>query len=328
MVNASSSGNRNACAIGYQTCQECGKRFSGPAGKTRKRKYCSASCRGKGTMTSAEASRRRALRVNNFAGVPGPKPCEQCQKVYQPTSSRQKYCASCSSPRTARSGFQRAAATETVEVTCRGCGEQFVYEYKGGRRRYYCTPECRLIALTPKGPSQRPCDTCGEGYTPLSDTDQYCRACRPKGKVTRTCAYCNTTFQTWRSQPRRFCSMACRSKLQTFSQERLCEKCGTAFTATHPRAKFCTVCVREKRDRARLRRYNLSREELERLQTRHDGKCWICLTNQGVCVDHDHSTGLVRGWLCRPCNSALHFVERPGWWERATSYLEGGGVSG
>lgn len=32
------------------------------------------------------------------------------------------------------------------------------------------------------------------------------------------------------------------------------------------------------------------------------GRCAICGTNAEV-VDHDHSTGLVRGWLCRSCNA-------------------------
>lgn len=40
----------------------------------------------------------------------------------------------------------------------------------------------------------------------------------------------------------------------------------------------------------------------------HDGRCGLCGNDRRPLVeDHDHGTGLVRGWLCRPCNS------REGW---------------
>lgn len=35
----------------------------------------------------------------------------------------------------------------------------------------------------------------------------------------------------------------------------------------------------------------------------HDGRCAVCGAPVGVILeDHDHETGLSRGWLCRPCN--------------------------
>ncbi len=37
-----------------------------------------------------------------------------------------------------------------------------------------------------------------------------------------------------------------------------------------------------------------------------DGTCAICGRNgRELVVDHDHATGEIRGWLCRPCNSAI-----------------------
>lgn len=39
-----------------------------------------------------------------------------------------------------------------------------------------------------------------------------------------------------------------------------------------------------------------------------DGRCGLCGNGKMPLVeDHDHDTGLVRGWLCRSCNS------REGW---------------
>ncbi|MGC4989901.1 endonuclease domain-containing protein [Nocardia salmonicida] len=41
-----------------------------------------------------------------------------------------------------------------------------------------------------------------------------------------------------------------------------------------------------------------------------DGQCAICAEpwerggNWGMVLDHDHNTGLIRGWLCRNCNAA------------------------
>ncbi len=71
-------------------------------------------------------------------------------------------------------------------------------------------------------------------------------------------------------------------------------------------------------DRARsghLRRtYALTTEEFDALHLIQKGKCAICATEdpcnrwQRFAVDHDHTTGVVRGLLCHPCNTALGLV--------------------
>lgn len=52
--------------------------------------------------------------------------------------------------------------------------------------------------------------------------------------------------------------------------------------------------------------------------------CDVCGKPMAVTphADHDHSTGLFRGWVCKSCNVGLAFVERPGWIECAKSYLD------
>ena len=37
--------------------------------------------------------------------------------------------------------------------------------------------------------------------------------------------------------------------------------------------------------------------------------CWICRSQDNLCLDHDHETDLVRGILCKSCNSGLAFFK-------------------
>jgi ribosomal protein S27AE len=34
-------------------------------------------------------------------------------------------------------------------------------------------------------------------------------------------------------------------------------------------------------------------------------RCPFCGSSKKICVDHDHKTGLVRGWICGECNLIL-----------------------
>lgn len=52
------------------------------------------------------------------------------------------------------------------------------------------------------------------------------------------------------------------------------------------------------------------------------GACEICgKTADRLRYDHDHATGLFRGWLCHKCNVGLHYAEDPAWLERALRYI-------
>lgn len=56
----------------------------------------------------------------------------------------------------------------------------------------------------------------------------------------------------------------------------------------------------------RARAYKISVEELTRLLSESEGKCDICKKETPkMNVDHCHSTGKVRGVLCRDCNLAI-----------------------
>jgi len=56
------------------------------------------------------------------------------------------------------------------------------------------------------------------------------------------------------------------------------------------------------------RHFNLTLEEYAAMNTAQGGTCAICNCPPGdtpLCVDHCHTTGRVRGLLCRLCNTAL-----------------------
>jgi hypothetical protein len=84
------------------------------------------------------------------------------------------------------------------------------------------------------------------------------------------------------------------------------------------------------RTRRYMRRYSLSKygitvADFDRMVASQDGRCWICrcVPPSTLCVDHDHKTGVVRGLLCRPCNSTLGRHENdPLFLSRMVEYLK------
>lgn len=53
------------------------------------------------------------------------------------------------------------------------------------------------------------------------------------------------------------------------------------------------------------------------------GYCQLCGEGPvGLVLDHDHSTGAVRGAICRRCNARLARVDREGWERLAVAYVQ------
>ena len=61
----------------------------------------------------------------------------------------------------------------------------------------------------------------------------------------------------------------------------------------------------ERKKRARAKRYKMEPEDLDRIMVRAGGCCEICGSSEELHIDHDHSTGAVRGVLCPRCNQGL-----------------------
>jgi hypothetical protein len=51
--------------------------------------------------------------------------------------------------------------------------------------------------------------------------------------------------------------------------------------------------------------YNMTEAELVEFRKRNSGMCELCNTRPGRVVDHDHGSGIVRGFLCGLCNTGL-----------------------
>jgi len=69
-------------------------------------------------------------------------------------------------------------------------------------------------------------------------------------------------------------------------------------------------------------RYGLTEVDIEYLLARQQGVCAICrCTMARMVVDHDHSTGVVRGLLCHPCNIKLHALDKWTHRDAAVAYL-------
>lgn len=76
--------------------------------------------------------------------------------------------------------------------------------------------------------------------------------------------------------------------------------------------------------RKRLRSLGLEQAEADAMFARYEGACWICRVRPAVVIDHDHTTGVVRGAACHTCNgSVLAKADAdPEFLARVTAYLD------
>lgn len=105
--------------------------------------------------------------------------------------------------------------------------------------------------------------------------------------------------------------------------EKECKDCGGLFTKTGRNQIRCSSCkpIHEKKmnrlyDRKKWYRdqYGITLEGYTEMFKNQNGRCSICEIPQeeltiALAVDHCHSTGNVRGLLCRNCNLMIGFAK-------------------
>ena len=132
-------------------------------------------------------------------------------------------------------------------------------------------------------------------------------------------------------------------------KEFICDLCGIVFESRYKGTRhYCDSCkVQGQRLRAikwysknkyrykpirraitLQRRYSISVENYDEMYNKQDGKCAICGkwcpngSCNGLCVDHDHKTNVIRGLLCKSCNLTLGRLENN--WNEFMEYLSVG----
>lgn len=69
-------------------------------------------------------------------------------------------------------------------------------------------------------------------------------------------------------------------------------------------------------------KYGITEQDWLQLLDKQGGHCACCPETEGLCVDHCHTTGKVRGLLCHHCNRALGlFRDNPEYITNALNYL-------
>jgi hypothetical protein len=107
----------------------------------------------------------------------------------------------------------------------------------------------------------------------------------------------------------------------------ICKPCHKAYSATvKPRAKRAAR-------KHQLSRYGVTEEQYAQMIEAQRGLCAICeqpnTNDRQLAVDHDHSTGAVRGLLCTGCNASLgRFHDSTHILRRAVDYLNSHAFNG
>lgn len=103
-----------------------------------------------------------------------------------------------------------------------------------------------------------------------------------------------------------------------------CKQCFQTLQSRRYRTKGHTKA----REYNLRRQYGISPLDYEALLASQDNGCAICgkspeLNGQYLAVDHNHTTGEIRGLLCQPCNTGIGLLnDSPSQLRLALRYLE------
>jgi len=142
--------------------------------------------------------------------------------------------------------------------------------------------------------------------------------------LSRLCNKCNTTKNI---------SEFYKNHKGKYGHSSICKVCKNKYL--HDRIPTIPESIREKkRDYDRFKRYGVLKKEYDELYILQDGVCLVCgkpetgIYKSGkpilnLSVDHDHSSGLIRGLLCRTCNISIgNAKNNPDILRSAANYLD------
>ena len=84
------------------------------------------------------------------------------------------------------------------------------------------------------------------------------------------------------------------------------QRCGKCKRVTQKKQKIAQAAWRKKRPHYfQAYRYKASEETIAKMKSQQAGRCAICARTSQLVVDHNHTTGVIRGLLCINCNFGL-----------------------
>ena len=189
------------------------------------------------------------------------------------------------------------------------------------------------------------CDDCLPVYETAQREEQARRMVVRPRNLRKVCAVCGKKFVADRGH-QKYCSATCKA---TAKREReaaggkrvpsviACEGCGKEFQQNRVFQRFCShECWRNHpetrrtaRNKGRWYAFGVDLEAQSAWRATQDDRCEVCWRELGegksgvaVVIDHDHTTGLVRGLICKQCNAALGRVrDDPEVLRRLVKYL-------
>lgn len=137
------------------------------------------------------------------------------------------------------------------------------------------------------------------------------------------------------------CEKCGKSIIKTVHNKKYCNDCGKSMSWYKPenRTKYRDIVAEHKyyekhKDKVKLRsmtrhlrtKYGITPEDVTAMKSSQDNKCKICgddLSTVKSCIDHQHTTGKIRGILCHRCNVGLgYFKDSTDRLLSAITYLE------
>lgn len=123
-----------------------------------------------------------------------------------------------------------------------------------------------------------------------------CRTCGVAQPIERFPIVRKRSGQTYRTSPCRDCTNEYHRRHYERNRGRIRER----------QRKYQAAHASEHGDRFLCWTYSITKERLAALREAHEGKCGLCgIAGKKLVMDHDHSSGDVRGLLCSSCNVGL-----------------------